>query len=129
MRSHVNLLGILHLVWGGMGLLLGGALLLLAFGAAAIARTAANDPLTAAFTAVLFVMFAAALGASGWANAWAGRAIRRHHSRGGVPIPRPVRDRARDLWLLGPAAQRRADAVRAGCRRRRHGVRDGASGS
>src|SRR5258708_5905672 len=30
MRSHVNLLGILQLTWGGMGLLLGASLLLLA---------------------------------------------------------------------------------------------------
>ena len=39
MKSHVNLLGILQLTWGGMGLLLGASLLLLAGGAAAIART------------------------------------------------------------------------------------------
>ena len=40
MKSHVNLLGILQLTWGGMGLLLGASLLLLAGGAAAIARHA-----------------------------------------------------------------------------------------
>lgn len=81
MRSHVNLLGILQLVWGGMGLLLAGSLLLLAAGAADIAR-ATPDPLTAGFTALLFVFFAAALGAAGWANAWTGRAIRVHRSQG-----------------------------------------------
>lgn len=82
MRSHVNLLGILHLVWGGMGLLLGASLLILAFGAAAIARTTADDPLTAGFTGALFLLFAGALAAAGWSNAWAGRAVRQHRSAG-----------------------------------------------
>jgi hypothetical protein len=82
MRSHVNLLGLLHLTWGGMGLLLGASLLLLAIGAGAIARATAGDPLTAGFTALLFVVFAAALALAGWANLWAGRAIRRHRSTG-----------------------------------------------
>src|SRR5260370_21591909 len=78
MRSHVNLLGILQLTWGGMGLLLGVSLLLLAFGAAAIARTTPGDALTAGFTALLFGVFAVALGLGGWANARAGRALRQH---------------------------------------------------
>ena len=82
MRSHVNLLGILELAWGAMGLLLGVSLLLLAGGAAAIARTTPGDPLTAAFTALLFVIFATALALFGWANFWAGRAIRRHRAAG-----------------------------------------------
>ncbi|HTI37319.1 MAG TPA: hypothetical protein VL484_07175 [Vicinamibacterales bacterium] len=82
MRSHVNLLGILHLVWGGMGLLLAGSLLMLAGGAAAIARTTASDPLTAGFTAALFVLFAVALATAGCVNAWAGRAIRQHRASG-----------------------------------------------
>jgi len=82
MRSHVNLLGILQLVWGGMGLLLAVSLLLLAAGAAAVARTTAGDPMTAGFTALLFVLFAVTVGASGWASAWAGSAIRRHRSAG-----------------------------------------------
>jgi len=59
-RSHVNLLGLLHLTWGGIGLLLGVSLLLLAFGAAAIARAPGSDPLTAGATALLFVVFATA---------------------------------------------------------------------
>jgi hypothetical protein len=82
MRSHVNLLGILHLVWGGMGLLLGASLLILAAGAAAIAWTTTNEPMTAGFTAALFILFAAALAAAGLSNAWAGRAIRQHRSAG-----------------------------------------------
>jgi hypothetical protein len=82
MRSHVNLLGILQLTWGGMGLLLGVSLLLLAAGAVAIARTTPGDPLTAGMTALLFVVFATALALGGWANAWVGRALRQHRSPG-----------------------------------------------
>ena len=82
MRSHVNLLGILQLTWGVMGLLLGASLLLLAAGAAVIARTTPGDPLTAGFTALLFVVFATALALGGWANAWVGRALRQHRSPG-----------------------------------------------
>jgi hypothetical protein len=80
-RAHVNLLGILQATWGGMGLLLAGALVLLAGSAAAIARVSA-DPLTAVFTSVLFVFFAGALGVAGWANAWSGRAVRAHKPQG-----------------------------------------------
>jgi hypothetical protein len=82
MRSHINLLGLLQLTWGGMGLLLGASLLLLAIGAAAIARATTGDPLTAGFTALLFVVFATALGLAGWANLWTGSAIRRYRSAG-----------------------------------------------
>jgi hypothetical protein len=82
MKSHVNLLGILQLTWGGMGLLLGASLLLLAVGATAIARATPGDPLTAGFTALLFVVFATALALGGVANAWVGRAIRQHRSPG-----------------------------------------------
>jgi len=64
-----------------MGLLLAASLLLLGAGAAGIARNS-GDPLTAVFTALLFVFFAIALGVAGWANAWAGRAIRAHRSQG-----------------------------------------------
>ena len=81
MKSHVNLLGILQLTWGGMGLLLGVSLLLLAAGAVAIARTT-PDPLTAGFTALLFVVFATALALGGWANLWTGRAIRQYRAQG-----------------------------------------------
>jgi hypothetical protein len=82
MRAHVNLLGILQLTWGGMGALLGLSLLLLAGGAAAIARTAASEPLTAAFTALVFVVFAFALTLGGSVNVWVGRAIRQRRSAG-----------------------------------------------
>ena len=82
MKSHVQLLGLLQLVWGGMGLLLAASLLLLAIGAAAIARTAGSDGFAATFTALLFVVFAIALALGGWANAWAGGAVRQHRPAG-----------------------------------------------
>jgi hypothetical protein len=81
-RSHVNLLGLLQLTWGGMGLLLGASLLLLAAGAAAIARLPEADPLTAGAMALLFMVFAAAVAIGGWASVWTGRALRQHRSRG-----------------------------------------------
>jgi len=81
MRPHVHLLALLQLAWGAMGLLLAASLLLLAVGAGAIARTA-DDAWTATVTALLFVVFAAALAVGGWANAWAGRAIRQHRAAG-----------------------------------------------
>jgi len=81
MKPHVQLLGLLQLAWGGMGLLLALCLLLLAVGAAAIARTS-GDTFTATVTALLFVVFAAALALGGWANLWAGRAIRQHRAAG-----------------------------------------------
>ena len=82
MKSHVQLLGLLQLAWGGMGLLLAASLLLLALGAFAIARMPAGDGFTATFTALLFVVFAAALALGGWANAWVGRALRQHRAAG-----------------------------------------------
>jgi fatty acid desaturase len=81
-RAHVNLLGLLQLTWGGMGLLLGASLLLLAAAAAAIARQPEADPLTAGATAMVFVVFAVALAAGGWASVWVGKALRRHKSQG-----------------------------------------------
>jgi hypothetical protein len=78
MKSHVRLLGLLQLAWGGMGLLLSVSLLLLAVGAGAIARTAQADSFTATFTALLFVVFGAALALGGWVNAWIGRALGQH---------------------------------------------------
>lgn len=76
MKSHVNFLGVLQLTWGAIGLVLGVSLLLLAGGAAAIARTTPGDSLTAMMTALLFLLFATALGLAGWANMWVGRGVR-----------------------------------------------------
>ena len=77
MRSHVNFLGVLQVTWGAIGLVLGASLLLLAGGAAAIVRMTPSDPWTAIMTALLFVLFAVALGLGGWANMWVGRGLRR----------------------------------------------------
>jgi hypothetical protein len=82
MTPHINLLGVLQQTWGAMALILSGSLLLLGAAAGAIARTTPGDPLTAAFTALLFVVFAAALALGGWANLWAGRALRQRRSHG-----------------------------------------------
>ncbi|HET7620100.1 MAG TPA: hypothetical protein VFK20_16450 [Vicinamibacterales bacterium] len=82
MRSHLHLVGWLHVVWGAMGLLLGAASLLLAAGAASIAIDDRVSAMAAAFTTVMFLVFTVALVLGGWANVWAGRAVRRHQSGG-----------------------------------------------
>lgn len=82
MKPHVDLLGLLQLAWGGMGLLLSASLLLLAAGAAAIAHGTPGESFTPIFTALLFVVFAAALALGGWANAWVGRALRQRRPSG-----------------------------------------------
>jgi hypothetical protein len=89
MRSHIRLLGVLQLTWGAIGLLLGVATLLLAFGALAIGLLNTGDRVGAGVTAVTFGIFAAALLAGGAANAWAGRSLRRQEAAG----------RSAVLWL------------------------------
>jgi hypothetical protein len=89
MRPHLHLLGILQLVWGGMGLLLGGSTLLLAIGAMAIGFTSVDRRIAALVTATGFVVFAVALLVGGGANAWAGSALGREQARG----------RTAALWL------------------------------
>jgi hypothetical protein len=76
MKSHVHFLGVLQATWGAIGLVLAVSLLLLAGGAAAIVRTSSADSWTAVATALLFLLFAAALGLGGWANMWVGRGLR-----------------------------------------------------
>lgn len=92
MRAHLTLLGVLQLTWGAAGLLLGASTLILAFGAAALGFTADVDRVSAAATAIVFGVFAAALLAGGLANAWAGAALRRHRPAGrfaamGLAVP------------------------------------------
>ena len=89
MRPHLRLLGVLQLTWGAIGLLLGAATLLLAIGALAIGVMGSGDRVGAGVTAFTFGIFAAALLAGGAANAWAGRALRRHEAAG----------RSAVLWL------------------------------
>ena len=92
MRSHLRLLGILQLTWGGIGLLLGAALLLLAVGALAIGLMGSGDRVAAAVTAFTFGVFAVALLLGGAANGWAGRALRHGQPAG----------RSAVLWLSVP---------------------------
>jgi hypothetical protein len=79
---HLHLLSILQFVWGGIALLLGVSVLLLAAGAAAIGWTSVGNEIAAAVTAMAFVVFAIALLVGGAANAWAGKALRRRQPHG-----------------------------------------------
>jgi hypothetical protein len=88
-KAHLHLLGILQLVWGGVGLLLGVSTLLLAVGALAIGVTPSGDRMAAGVTAVGFIVFAVALLAGGGVNAWAGRELRRERATGRIAV----------LWL------------------------------
>jgi len=92
MHSHLRLLGILQLTWGAIGLLLGGATLLLALGAIAIGFMDTGERVAAGVTALTFGVFAAALIFGGAANAWAGRALRRGEAAGRTAV----------LWLSVP---------------------------
>lgn len=79
MNKHVDLLGLLYLVWGALGLLLGVAVLLLAAGAAALVATGAASDVAAAFTAATLLVVGLALVAAGGVSAWAGARLRRQH--------------------------------------------------
>lgn len=92
MRPHLVLLGVLQLVWGAIGLLLGGSTLMLAMGAVAIGLTSRTEAFSAVATAVVFAVFALALLLGGLANAWAGAALRRQQPAGrlvtlGLAVP------------------------------------------
>ena len=82
MPSHLHLLWVLHVVWGGIGVLLGVSTLLLALGAAVVGWTTPVDELAAGLTALTFMMCAVLLFAAGGANAWAGRALKRQQAAG-----------------------------------------------
>lgn len=77
MISHLNLLSVLHRVWGAIGVLLGVSTLLLAAGAVAIGWTTDGDALAAGVTAAAFLVCAIVLLAAGAVNAWAGTALTR----------------------------------------------------
>ncbi len=82
--AHVNLLGILQVVWGWIGLLLGVSMLLLAGGAVIIGFTSQGREIPAGVTAAAFAACAAALLAFGVGNAWAGRAIKQRLPAGRI---------------------------------------------
>ncbi len=79
--THVRLLGVLFVVWGGVGLLVGAALLLLATGAAAIAQApaGAGAALATRVTAATLSLFGVVLVLGGAAHAWVGTILRRRH--------------------------------------------------
>jgi hypothetical protein len=81
-KAHLNLLGILQMVWGSIGLLLGVSTLMLALGAVAIGVTSEGREIAAGLTAAAFAACAAVLLAAGVGNAWAGSAIRRRQPSG-----------------------------------------------
>jgi hypothetical protein len=79
---HVDLVGLLHLIWGGLGILVGASLLVLAGGAGAIALIPEH-----ADSSVAAGLMAAGLGAAGLVlvaggilSAWIGAGLRRHRS-------------------------------------------------
>jgi hypothetical protein len=84
--AHVNLLGILQVVWGWIGLLLGASMLLLAAGAVIIGITSEGREIPAGVTAAAFSVCAAALLAFGVGNAWAGGAIKRRLPSGRTAV-------------------------------------------
>ena len=84
--AHVNLLGILQVVWGWIGLLLGVSMLFLAAGAVIIGITSEGREIPAGVTAAAFAVCAAALLAFGVGNAWAGGAIKRRLPSGRTAV-------------------------------------------
>ena len=91
-NAHVNLLGILQVVWGCIGLLLGVSTLMLAAGALMVGVTSAGREIPAAVTAAAFAACAAALLVFGLGNAWAGAAVSRRQPAGrlatlGLAVP------------------------------------------
>lgn len=80
MDRHIDVLGLLHLVWGALGVLLGISVLLLAGGSVAIALSGAHHgpDVAAALTAVALTAASIVLLVGGAANAWAGVGLRRH---------------------------------------------------
>jgi hypothetical protein len=82
MSSHLQLLWVLQLVWGSIGVLLGASTLMLAVGAAAIGWTTQGEEVVAGITAAAFLICAFLLLAAGGANAWAGNALKRLQPHG-----------------------------------------------
>jgi hypothetical protein len=81
MPRHVNVLGLLYLVWGGLFLLAGAVVLALMFGALALFHYAAGEAgteLAAGLTAATFGTLAAIALAWGGIHATTGAALRRH---------------------------------------------------
>ncbi len=82
MDRHIDLAGLLHIIWGALGLLLGISVLLLAGGAVAIAASGLHrgPDLAAALMALATTAAAIVLLVGGAANVWAGLGLRRHRA-------------------------------------------------
>ena len=79
MRHHIDVLGLLHLVWGVFGLLAGVSLAILAAGTHAAMIDGAAGNAAARAGVWLLAMSAAALLAAGAGCVVIGRGLRRHH--------------------------------------------------
>jgi hypothetical protein len=79
-NRHVDFVGLLHLIWGGLGILVGVSLLVLSFGAGAIAAMPAHadSSVPAGVTAVLLGGTGVALIAGGLLSVCVGAGLRRH---------------------------------------------------
>jgi hypothetical protein len=82
MAQHVDLLGLLYIIWGALSLVVGVAILVLAFGALAIIATADRPEqtagLAASLTAVAFFLLGGGGLAWGAAHSWSGLGVRRY---------------------------------------------------
>jgi hypothetical protein len=75
--KHVDLLGILYLVWGGLSLLLSIAVLLLGAGALALVPATQGSGFAAGFTALVFIALGLFLLAAGGVSTWTGSGLRK----------------------------------------------------
>src|SRR5512135_2634339 len=82
MQKHIDLLGVLHVVWGALGILLGISVLLLAGGAIAITASSLRrgPDVAAAITAFGLSASAIILIVGGGAHIWAGTGLRHFRS-------------------------------------------------
>ncbi len=83
MQRHVNLVGLLYQLGGGLSLLVAASLLILALGAFTMAWTAPgeNTSMAAGLTGAIFLVIALLVAIWGAANGYAGRALRRYVPR------------------------------------------------
>ena len=97
--THVRLLSVLFVVWGGLGVLAGAALLLLVAGAVAIAESPLQEASVFAtrMTAASLAVFGAILVVGGFAHASVGVSL---HRRRGPARPAALLLAALDLPLL-----------------------------
>lgn len=79
MKRHIDLLGLLYVVGGALSVVAAASLLALSLGAFSIGAAGEGDEgFAAGVTGIAFAAVALTLGAWGAANAFAGRALRRH---------------------------------------------------